>query len=51
VGGLDCWIAATATLGDFDLVTQDRALAERLHDVPWSESPWRAPTVVHVDLA
>jgi len=51
VGGLDCWIAATAVVGGFDLVTQDRALAERLERIPWKTSTWRKPAIVCIDVS
>jgi predicted nucleic acid-binding protein len=50
VGGIDCWIAATAVINGHELVTQDRRLATEISDVDWSCTAWNAPEVIYVPV-
>ncbi len=50
VGGIDCWIAATAVINNHELVTQDRRLATELNQVDWSLTAWNAPEVIYVPV-
>ncbi len=50
VGGIDCWIAATAVITGYQLVTQDRRLAREISDVDWLRTAWNAPDVIFVPV-
>lgn len=51
IGALDCWIATSAVLGQYELVTQDQHLAEQLAGIDWSGTSWKPPTVTYVPVA
>jgi predicted nucleic acid-binding protein len=50
VGGIDCWIAATAVINSHELVTQDQRLASELNHVDWSLTAWKAPNIIYVPV-